>query len=196
MIEAKIIARRTNLAPASTQAEQRYADLVASIDLRRFRLRPGEVRRERLDVEVEPFQLAGQRYESVPGHVPVDLQVSRASGAMVLDLRFEGRLSGPCMRCLGHAEVPVSVAAREVHDLDRDASEELRSDYVADDRLDLGSWIRDTVALSLPDQVLCRAECAGLCPVCGNDLNAEPHEHVEQQTDPRWAPLQSLRDDL
>jgi uncharacterized metal-binding protein YceD (DUF177 family) len=32
--------------------------------------------------------------------------------------------------------------------------------------------------------------------VCGKDLNAEPHEHVEDRIDPRWAALESLRDQL
>jgi uncharacterized protein len=100
------------------------------------------------------------------------------------------------MRCLGHAEVPLDVSAREVHDLDGTSGEELRSDYVADDRLALDAWMRDAIALALPEQILCRPECAGLCPVCGKDLNVEPHEHVEQTTDPRWAALEDLRDTL
>jgi uncharacterized protein len=194
MIDSNVIARQPY---DSVDAERRYAGAVTSVDLRSFRLRPGEVRRDQLDVDVEPFQMAGQRYEVLPAHVPVDLGVSQASGAtMVVDLRFRTTLSGPCMRCLGHAEVPVAVSVREIHDLDRDAAEELRSDYVADDQLDLSTWSRDAVALTLPEQILCRPECAGLCPVCGKDLNVEPHEHVEQETDPRWAPLQSLRDEL
>jgi uncharacterized protein len=197
MIDSKRIETKPNLATfALASSGQRYADFVTTVDLRRFRLRSGEVRRERLDVEVEAFHLGGQRYEAVPTHVPVDLQVSQASGAMVFDLGFEAQLSGPCMRCLGHAEVPALVTAREVHDLDGGTAEELRSDYVAEGRLDVGAWVRDAIALALPDQILCRADCAGLCPVCGRDLNAEPHEHVEQETDPRWAPLQSLRDEL
>jgi uncharacterized protein len=67
-----------------------------------------------------------------------------------------------------------------------------RREYGADDRLDLGAWARDAVALALPDKILCRPECAGLCPVCGNDLNEEPHEHEEASVDPRWAALQEL----
>lgn len=166
------------------------------VDLRRFRLRPGELRQEQFDVPVEPFHLGGQRYESQPADVPSELDVSRASGAMVFDLRFDTRLSGPCMRCLGHAEVPVAVSAREVHDLDGGGDEELRSDYVAEDRLDLDTWTRDAIALALPEQILCQSECAGLCPVCGKDLNVEPHEHVVEGTDPRWEALRGLRDDL
>ncbi len=175
---------------------RRYAPAVTTVDLRRFRLRPGDVRQESIDVEVEPFFLGGQRYEVVAGHIPVELEVSQASGATVFEMRFDASLSGPCMRCLAHAEVPVAVRARELHDPDAARGDELRSDYVADDRLDLSTWVRDAIALALPEQILCRPDCAGLCPVCGKDLNVEPHEHVEEATDPRWAALQQLRDDL
>ena len=71
------------------------------------------------------------------------------------------------MRCLVPAAVTVEVDAREYHDPDGTADDELRSDYVVDGELDLDIWARDQVALSLPDQILCRADCAGLCPVCG-----------------------------
>ncbi|MBA2742532.1 MAG: DUF177 domain-containing protein [Actinobacteria bacterium] len=169
---------------------------MSTVDLRRFRLRAGEVRHELLTVEVEPFSLGGQRYEAVPDHIPVVLEVSQASGAMVFDLRFEATLSGPCMRCLGHAEARAEVKARELHDHDPTSADELRSEYVADDRLDIGAWVRDAIALALPEQILCRPECAGLCPVCGKDLNIEPHEHVDEVTDPRWAALEQLRDEL
>ena len=77
-----------------------------------------------------------------------------------------------------------------------DAGDDGRSDYVLDDRLDLSAWARDAIALELPEQILCRPECAGLCPVCGKDLNVEPHEHAERELDPRWAALESLRDRL
>jgi uncharacterized protein len=169
---------------------------VTSIDLRRLRLRPGESRREQLDVAVEPFHLGGQRYDVHPEEVPATLDVSRASGALVFDLRLEAALAGPCMRCLGPAVVPIAVSARELHDPESPPGDELRSDYVRDDRLDVGAWARDAIALEIPDQVLCVPDCAGLCPVCGKDLNVEPHEHVDEATDPRWDALRGLRDDL
>jgi uncharacterized protein len=50
--------------------------------------------------------------------------------------------------------------------------------------------------LGLPAQILCRPDCAGLCPVCGKDLNVEPHEHEEERVDDRWAALQALKDKL
>ena len=52
------------------------------------------------------------------------------------------------------------------------------------------------IALALPEKILCRPDCAGLCPVCGKDLNREPHEHEDEAGDPRWAALSELRDRL
>jgi uncharacterized protein len=169
---------------------------VTAIDLRRLRLRPGEVRREELDVDLEAFLLGGQRYEAIPESIPAEAQITLASGATVFDLRLHARLVGPCMRCLAHAEVEVDVVARELHDANAPAGDELRSDYVVENRLEVDAWARDAVALGLPDQILCRPDCAGLCPVCGKDLNAEPHEHAEVELDPRWSALEELRDRL
>lgn len=174
----------------------RYPPSVSSLDLRRLRLGPGETRRERLDLELHPFVLGGQRYEPAPAAVPVELEISRASGATVFDLAFRSRLTGPCMRCLGRAEVEVEVAAREFYDPAGSADDGLRSDYVVEEKLEVGAWARDAIALSLPEQILCRPDCAGLCPVCGRDLNVEPHEHADLETDPRWAPLEELRGQL
>ena len=63
--------------------------------------------------------------------------------------------------------------------------EELDSPYVEDELLDLGAWAQDALALAMPVQVLCREDCAGLCPVCAADLNeAGPEHHHEQRARP------------
>jgi len=165
-------------------------------DLRQLRLRPGEVRRERLEVVLDPFLLGGQRYEATPASVPTELEVVQPSGALVLDLGARVGLTGPCMRCLEEASAEIVVSAREFHDQDAPAGDELRSDYVDDGRLRIGAWLRDAVALEIPDRILCRADCAGLCPVCGKDLNVDPHVHEDTEPDPRWAGLADLREEL
>jgi len=169
---------------------------MTTIDLRRLHIRPGDVREERLDIELEPFVLGGQRYEASPLHLPVAVRISQASGATVFDLQLDVHLTGPCMRCLAFAEVESRVSAREFNDPDAPKVDELRSDYVTDDHLDVGAWARDAIALELPEQILCRSDCAGLCPACGKDLNVEPHEHTDREPDPRWAALGELRGEL
>ena len=184
------------MANSQLGGRERYAHRMTTVDLRTLRLRPGEVRRETLDVELEPFVLGGQRYEASPASIPVTLELSQASGATVIEMRLAVHLSGACMRCLGHAETSRDIRAREFHDFDAPPGDELRSDYVVDEHLQLSTWARDAVALELPDQILCREDCAGLCPVCGKDLNVEPHEHLERDPDPRWAALEELRGQL
>jgi len=62
--------------------------------------------------------------------------------------------------------------------------------------LDLRAWARDALALSLPAKVLCRADCAGLCPVCGADLTAAGPEHAHaREPDARWSKLSELHFD-
>src|SRR3954470_2836903 len=163
-----------------------------TFDLGRLRLSSGEGRRFELALPLEGFDFAGQDYSVTPEQVPVILDVSRMTGGgYSLRLRFQAGIDGPCMRCLKEAAPELEVDAREV-DQPGGESDELVSPYVTDEVLDLSRWAHDALALALPAQVLCRPDCAGLCPVCGEDLNAAPHEH-ETQADPRWAKLRELK---
>ncbi len=167
-----------------------------SIDLARFALRPGAGRR--LDVDVDPgeLELGGQSYVVAEGVVPARLDLSRTPAGYALRVRATVHVSGPCMRCLADADVPVELDAREV-DQPPSEDEELRSPYVDGDELDLSSWVHDALALALPLQLLCRPECKGLCAVCGaslNDVDPKAHRH-ESAPDPRWAKLRELKQD-
>jgi DUF177 domain-containing protein len=164
--------------------------------LRSLRLRPGEEHRDAVRIELEPFDLGGQRYLPVPQQVEAELAVAQATTGLDLRLAFDVRLHGPCMRCLADAVLDLHVDAREYHASDPGAADELKSDYVVDDQLELSAWARDAIALALPVQILHAPDCAGLCPVCGKDLNVEPHTHDEEVADPRWAALEELRDRL
>jgi uncharacterized protein len=169
---------------------------VKTLSLRTLRLRPGEEYRDEIELELEPFKLGGQRYLPVPERVPADLAISRASTGTVFELRFRVRLHGPCYRCLEDAVLELPISAREYQATNPDGAEELTTQYVADDKLDLSGWARDATALELPNKILCRDDCAGLCPVCGRNLNDEPHMHEEEPLDPRWSGLAELRDRL
>ena len=137
------------------------------------------------------FRVTGVQTCTLP--ISVALEISQASGATVFDMQLEAHLTGACMRCLGFAEVVARVRTREFHDFDAPAADELHSDYVANDHLELGAWARDAVALELPEQILCREDCAGLCPVCGTNLNRDTCSCDRQMEDPRLAALKSLR---
>jgi uncharacterized protein len=146
-------------------------------------------------VALDPFEFGGERYPVEPSLVPARLDIScTVGGGYVLRLRFDAALTGPCMRCLGPAAPATSVDAREVSQPGE--AEEFSSPYVEGSLLDVHAWARDALALALPAQVLCREDCAGLCPVCGADLNAVGSEHHhEPEPDPRWAKLSEVKFD-
>jgi uncharacterized protein len=161
-------------------------------DLGSLRLSAGEGRRVELEAPIEPLLLGSERYAAEPARVPVELTISRMiGGGYALRLRFYAAISGPCMRCLRDASPLVEVDAREV---DRPGGgEELDSPYLHGEELDLAGWARDAFALALPAKILCREDCAGLCPVCAVDLaQAGPDHHHESAPDPRWARLREL----
>jgi uncharacterized protein len=163
------------------------------LDLAGLRLSAGEGRRLELAARVDPLVLAGARYEAYPGLVAVRLDVSRMTGhGYALRLRFATSLLGPCMRCLKEARPSIEVQAREVER--PGGGEELSSPYVEEEVLGLAAWVHDAFALAVPIQVLCRDDCAGLCPVCAADLNeAGAEHHHEAPPDPRWAKLRELK---
>ena len=107
--------------------------------------------------------------------------------------RLEGRAQGMCRRCLVPVERPVE---EEVHVLFAEAGGEDEDDPDVfpiegrDRELDLRPAIREQWLLAVPQFVLCRDDCRGLCHGCGMDLNTGACECAPRQ-DPRWDALRS-----
>jgi uncharacterized protein len=162
-------------------------------ELGRLGLTSGEGRQLDLHVGIAAFDYGGERYAVEPELVPVRLDVSRTTGnGYALRLRFEASLDGPCMRCLEPANPRFEVDSREISQ--PGAGEELESPYVdAGGDLDLNGWARDALALTLPAQLTCRPDCAGLCPQCGARLDDDPGHRHAAEPDTRWAKLSEIR---
>jgi uncharacterized protein len=166
-----------------------------NLDLGKLALHSGEGKRIDLELVLDGLEFAGQNYVVTPSPIPARLDVSRTASGYALRLAFTATVEGPCMRCLGPAAIEVEVEAREVDQRGTD-DEELKSPYVDEDVLEIGALAHDALALALPQQLLCREDCAGLCAVCGESLNdAEPgsHDHPKEP-DPRFAKLRELLD--
>jgi uncharacterized protein len=181
-----------------------------TVDLDSLGLTYGDAKQLRGRVVPEDIHLGGQSYRPEPAEADFRLDVSRTSTGFALRLRFEVGLEGPCFRCLEPAVTTVTVDAREVDqppqpvavragtaeddEEDEASAAELESPYVENGILDLASWTHDALILSLPNQIVCRPDCLGLCAYCGESLNgADPgaHDHG-QNVDPRWARLREL----
>ena len=180
-----------------------------TIDLDGLGLTYGDASQLDGTVELGEIHLGGQDYVATPAATAYRLDVSRTSTGYAMRLRFRVELSGPCFRCLDPAKASVNVDVREVdqppvvmkryaveaeEEEDEQSAAELLSPYVEDGILDIAAWTHDALILSLPAQILCRPDCAGLCPYCGESMNgAEPGQHDHgQDIDPRWSKLKEI----
>jgi len=68
--------------------------------------------------------------------------------------------------------------------------------YYAGDGLLLEDVLREQVLLAAPVKAVCREDCKGLCPQCGENLNTQACGCVAPVVDERWSALKNLRDKL
>jgi uncharacterized protein len=68
--------------------------------------------------------------------------------------------------------------------------------HLEDERLDTDPILIEQLQLNIPMKPLCRADCKGLCPICGIDRNAGTCACEESGADPRWAALAALKSRL
>jgi uncharacterized protein len=167
--------------------------------VRRLELAPGAAHAVEARVPVEDLSLGGQRYALDPSDPVARIDVVRALSGLHLRLRAAGVLVGPCWRCLSEARVPLEVDATEFaadgRPPDAPFDDDLDSAYLEDGRLDVATWLRDAVVDALPATILCREDCAGLCPSCGTPV-AEGCDCAREETDPRWSALEDLAERL
>lgn len=111
----------------------------------------------------------------------------------------QGRTSMACRRCVDPVAVEMD---HPVHLWFRDGITELEAEAEEDHvyalppkarELDLSDAIREHVLLGMPEYVLCKEDCRGLCPHCGTDLNRETCDCTVEPVDDRWAALRRAR---
>jgi len=104
---------------------------------------------------------------------------------------------GECRRCLTAVATPVNLEIGALFTQDPEALDDPDSYAVAPDatEIDVTPAVREELILAAPRYVLCRDDCEGYCPQCGQDLNAGPCG-CAPATDARWQPLKALKDKL
>jgi uncharacterized protein len=144
---------------------------------------------------------AGGRQYRVAGVVTVDLLVLKGGGDYRLSGRIEGELELDCSRCLEPFRLDVGIgvdllflpASENRGDGEvRIEEEDLTTAFYRDEQIDLRHLVQEQFQLALPMKPLCRADCRGLCIVCGGNRNAVACQCVDTWDDPRLAGLKQL----
>ena len=142
-----------------------------------------------LDIDTGPRELEDLEVDFLRGTV----HVTRAEGGFFVEGTVESRLKLECVRCLAPFSFPVSLELAEMFRM-ADSDPRPGAIYAVSEggELDLAPLIRELAWLAIPMRHLCDAECQGLCPHCGVDLNEESCECEEMHVDPRLARLKEL----
>jgi uncharacterized protein len=149
---------------------------------------------EEIDLQTEGVKVTGEA--DVRGELSKNAAKTDVSGAVKVPLEVD------CTRCLTPVRTLLDIRfdvdfvgrdmvpeARETH-LE---STDLDVDVVEGNELDLTHLAREQILLNLPETILCREDCKGICPKCGSDLNAGNCNCSEDEIDPRWAALKDLK---
>lgn len=131
----------------------------------------------------------------VPAGEPVELDVrlEAVSEGVYVSGTVRAPLAGECARCLDPLTAAVDVEIGELFAYpDSVTGETTDSDElprVVDEQIDLEQVVRDAVVLGLELSPLCREDCPGLCPECGERRADLAPDHGHETLDPRWAAL-------
>lgn len=157
---------------------------------------PGTYRDLRID-----RPLAGVRtalaYLDEGEHVQAELRAESVVEGILVSGRVRGVAHLSCARCLRAFADAVDLEVCELFYAagQRPAGEDDVYEVSGTD-IELEPLLRDTLVLALPLNPLCSSGCRGLCARCGADLNAGVCGCSESESDPRWAPLEALKQRL
>jgi len=139
--------------------------------------------------------------QPLAGHI----KLTKSGEAILVTGNLHTALSLPCTRCLTPVDVPVSVEIEEIFtptvevttgiklkiEEDADPATLISDAHV----LDLSEVIRQNLYLDQPSKVLCRPDCLGICPQCGQNRNEVACTCADDPIDSRWADLLAMKDD-
>lgn len=136
----------------------------------------------------------GLSQEELPvvGNIEVEGTISNGGDVILLHAKLAATVRRQCARCLKEFEGPTETVIDEryypatAENLPEDAQ------IYQFDIVDISEALREGLLLAEPVKVLCKADCKGLCPKCGADLNVEECRCDKRSIDPRLAALEAL----
>ena len=148
-------------------------------------------------LETEPSDI--ELDERFNNPVTVTATVSKTINQIHLVVELTTGGSFECDRCLDEFHLPVRGSYTMVYVTDsrsaEDTSDEFEVQVLKPDTniIDLGEDVRQFTMLAVPQKLLCKEDCAGLCPKCGTNFNYATCNCGKEETDSRWDALKKLK---
>lgn len=122
--------------------------------------------------------------------VDVALHLDSLSNGIAVTGTASAWWQGDCRRCLNHIEEEMTIEVSELYQVN---VEDPDAYPITGDQVSFAPMVRENLLLSVPLAPLCRPDCAGLCAICGADLNAGACTCEAPSVDDRWAALDQLK---
>lgn len=176
-----------------SQGDARVHDFTVPVS--RLLGHPGEYKDIRVSGSLEGVGTALARVTSQP--VSASLRLESVVEGILVTGEVTAQVEQQCSRCLEATDAALRVPVMELHVAPGHEAGPDEDPYrISGTDLNLEPMLRDAIGLALPLKPLCTPGCKGLCPRCGANLNAGTCDCGDDDVDPRWAPLEGLRERL
>lgn len=179
------------MSPSERPLDRRNPLVIETHDLGR---QAGAMRDLRVDVPAPDGMGIGVIGVLPSSPITLDLRLESVVDGVLVSGTATVVVAGECGRCLDPIEWELDIDIQELYLYPGTHSDDDEASRIVGEALDLEPLIRDEVVLELPFMPLCREDCAGLCPTCGANLNANPEHNHGPATDPRWGELAAWHD--
>lgn len=139
-------------------------------------------------IEFSEVRLQDLEIKNVTGKITI----SRTSQGLLAQVHLSATTTVECMRCLESYELQISPDFTELYAFSKKTVTDSGLILPETSQIDFGPIVREYMLLEFPIKLLCKPDCKGLCPVCGENQNEQVCQHEEDNIDPRFAVLRNL----
>jgi len=118
--------------------------------------------------------------------------VGKTPQGLILQADFSAETTLNCVRCLTDFDHELDWSFTELYAFDKRSETESGLILPEDAHLDIAELLREYALLEIPINPLCKPDCKGLCPECGQNLNEKDCGHRPEQSDSPFAKLKDL----
>jgi uncharacterized protein len=112
------------------------------------------------------------------------VRVTRTAQGLLVQVKMDAYQQAECVRCLIEFSQLLQIDFTDLYAFNKDSVTESGLIVPDNGKLDLAPIVHDEMILAIPISPLCKPDCKGLCPVCGENLNevTGTHEHITDST--------------
>lgn len=114
------------------------------------------------------------------GEIEITGKIYDMSAYMQLEIKAKLPYKTQCCRCLCETEGVCECVIKRVLSAEETDGEGEDVIVYNDRRIDPGETVYEELSMAFPAKPLCKPDCKGLCPVCGQDLNEGGCEHAAE----------------